>query len=166
MLGLKITSGILALLIAWALVFRKQLIYEVNRWMREYAFSDQWVIFSGTRVAVLLFILGGVALFSGIDTMTQRQVLKPAIVTRLLERARENFENRQFDQVITKMGLILQSTPENLAARELLIAAYFSTKQPEKAKEEIAQLLAYSPQYNFRQGLLANYKIRVVKKTK
>jgi hypothetical protein len=166
MLSIKIICGIIALLAAWALIFRKQLVYEFNRWMREYAFSDQWVIFSGTRAAVLLFILGALALFSGIETINQHQVLKPSVIGRVLENAHEDFKQKNFNRVVVKTTLILQSYPENQGARELLIGAYFSSHQPEKAKEEIENLILYNPNYNFRQGFLAPYKIRVVKKPK
>jgi len=166
MLSLKIICGIFALLAAWALIFRKQLVYEFNRWMREYAFSDQWVIFSGTRVAVLMFILGALALFSGIETINQTQVLKPSVVSKMLVGTYEDFKQKKFDRVIQKSELILKSYPENQGAREYLIGAYFATHQSEKVKEEIQSLIAYNPTYNFRQGFLAPYKIRVVKQSK
>jgi hypothetical protein len=166
MLSIKIICGIIALLAAWALIFRKQLVYEFNRWMREYAFSDQWVIFSGTRVAVLLFVLGALALFSGIETINQTQVLKPSVVSKMLAGNLEDFKLKKFDRVIQKSQLIIKSYPDNQGAREYLIGAYFATHQSEKAKEEIQNLVAINPNYNFREGFLSPYKIRVVKKLK
>lgn len=122
--------------------------------------------FFGTRVAVLLFILGSVALFSGIETINQTQVLKPSVVAKMLEGTFEDFQSKKFDRVIQKSQLILKSNPENQEAREFLIGAYFATHQSEKAKEEIQNLIAYNPGYNFRKGFLSPYKIRVLKKSK
>ncbi len=153
----KILLGLAALLVAWALLFRAQLVYRFNRWMREFAFSDQWVVFSGRRIALLFFVLGCIALFSGLENITENQPVKTRIVGKMLEQAQQEFSKGHYSHAINRCEVVLRSDPDNIQARELIATSYFFSGSNEKAYKEVAQILRLNPTYAMSESPFAKF---------
>lgn len=149
MIALKILIGLLALLIAWAYIFHNKLIFQINAWMRKTVFSDEMVLFSGRRVAVLLFVLGCVALFSGLQNMIQTQPIKPNIAAQMLEQAREDFRNKKYNYVVNRCVVLVRSNPNSVEAWELLATTWWTMGEKKKARQTVQLLLRLQPNHPF-----------------
>src|SRR5687767_8701331 len=106
---LQIIAGIFALILAWALVLRHKLIFKINAWLRERIFSDELILFSGGRVAVLLIVLGGVALFSGLENVVDLQPIKANIASSILHQARQDLKEGKHRRVINRCKILVRS---------------------------------------------------------
>lgn len=142
---LKIGLGVAALLVAWIFIYRTNLILKVNSWLRERVFSDRLVLFSGRRVAVLLLVLGAVAIFSGLDEVTEVQPIKPNIEAAMLEQARANLGAGQYTQAIRRSRELVRANPKNLDAWETLALAAWASGQKEVAAQAVTTILRLDP---------------------
>jgi len=154
MLSWRIILGLLALLIAWVLVKQAKLVFKFNAWMRDYVFSDQVILFSGKRVAILLLVLGVISLFSGVEQISRVQSLRPRIAAKIFNQAQKDFLAGDYDKVIQKCNELLKSDPANLPVLELLASTYLSIKQKEKAMECLRKILFINPNYHIDRGPL------------
>lgn len=150
----KILTGGLALFLAWVLFFRTRLIYRFNAWMRDHVFNDNLVLFSGQRLAILLLVLGAIALFSGIEQITNDQDLKPKIAAKIISEARTDFINKDYSKVIERCRALIRSNPRNFQAMELLAASYHALGEKEKANEIIYLIIQQEPTYPISKGPL------------
>src|SRR3712207_573785 len=98
---LKILLGLLALALAWAMVFRTGLVFRINGWMKAHIFNDELALFSGRRVALLLFLLGGIALFSGIENVVEPRPVQTEVIAHLVEYARLQSNSGNYARVVT-----------------------------------------------------------------
>src|SRR5258706_8506826 len=131
---IKILIGFLDLFFAWGLLFQAGLIFKINAWIRERIFNDQLILFSRRRLAVLLTLLGGVALFSGVDNVINFQRVNPEVLERVLDQARGEFHLHHYPHVISRCKQILRSSPENLETWELLEMSYWATNEKSQAQ--------------------------------
>lgn len=152
---LKIVLGILALLVAWAYVFRHKIIFAVNAWMREYVFSDHVVLFSGRRLAALLFLLGGLAVFSGISGVINVQVIKPNIAAQMLEEARSDLKKKRYSLVVNRCKELVRSNPREQEAWEMLVIAWWAMGEKDLAKQAAESLLRIDPSNALGKGPIA-----------
>jgi cytochrome c-type biogenesis protein CcmH/NrfG len=150
-----IIIGIGAVGLAWVLIYRTTSIYKFNAWVRESIFSDQWVLFSGRRLAFLLLILGGISLFSGIEYVTRTQPIKPRIAARLLKQAEKDFFNEKHENVIYQCKELIRSDPKNLRAQELMAGSLWAAGNREEAQRIIEAILNEDPNYPIKKGPLA-----------
>jgi len=143
---LKIFLGLIAVVLAWVLAFRSGLIFRLNQWMRDYVFSDQIVLFAGRRVAVLLLILGVIALFSGVEDVVSVRQIKPKIAAEILLQAEKDLANRNFRLVILRSKELVRSNPNYIKAWELLATAWWARGEKEKAKKAADAWIEYHPE--------------------
>lgn len=146
MVILKITLGVLLLLAAWGYLFQKKLIFKLNAWMREVIFSDQVALFSGRRVAILLLVLGAIALFSGLESFIKPPILQPHIQAQMLEQARQDLANKRHFSVIQRCRYVVKANPDSQEAWELLIETYARMGEKEMARQTAGVLLRLDPQ--------------------
>ncbi|MCB4756729.1 MAG: hypothetical protein LHV69_06810 [Elusimicrobia bacterium] len=147
MIYLKIALGILALCLAWIVMYRSGLVLRFNAWMRERVFTDQHVLFSGQRVAVLLLILGAVALYSGLEQWSETPVVKPRIASAMLEQARNEFKARRYRGVVNRCKVLVRSNPKNLEAWELLAQSWWASGDKKKAGLAVQAILRLQPKH-------------------
>ncbi len=147
---IQILMGLVAIFLAWVLIFKKPLIFKLNAFMRDRVFTDQLVLFSGGRIAFLLMVLGVVALFSGVDLVTRNQVLGPRSASRIFERAQDDFTAGNYDGVVVKCRELLQSNPTNQAALELMLRAHRAMGQKNEAHEDLLKILEINPHYSLK----------------
>ncbi|MCG3204110.1 MAG: hypothetical protein KCHDKBKB_00813 [Elusimicrobia bacterium] len=145
MVTLKITLGLLLLIVAWGYIFQKRLIFKLNAWMRNVVFSDELALFSGRRVAVLLILLGGISLFSGLEKLIVPMPIQPQIANQILTIARKDFSEKRYSQVIVRCRQLVQDSPNNIAARELMVHAYSRMGEKELARQAAQVLLRLDP---------------------
>ena len=129
---LKVFIGILALFLAWAIVFKTRIIFRFNNWIRENVFTDDIVIFSGRRIAVLLLIMGGLALFSGIANITDNSLWTSKREARMMKNAETLFIEEKYAEVIELTENILNIEPDNLRALELMAGSFVAIGEKEK----------------------------------
>ena len=149
---LKIVLGIAALAVAWAVVFRSKLIFSFNSWVRDRIFSDQLVLFSGRRMAILLVVLGGVALFSGLEGIIDVQTIKPNIAHSMLEQAKNDFRQGKHSRVISRCKELLRSDSKNKEAWELLATACWAIGDKELARQAVESLVRIDPEHPLGKG--------------
>ncbi len=161
MIIIKIIFGALLLFVAWTYIFHKKLAFQLNAWMREYVFNDQIVLFSGRRIAILLLILGGVALFSGLEGIIDVQPVKPNIAATMIEEARKDSKNGRYSAVVRRCRELIRSTPNSVEAWELLVDAYSRLGEKQLAQEAASVLLRLSPDHPIGQSFFQTEKQRV-----
>ena len=137
---LKICAGIAALAFAWVVIYRTRFIFYLNSWMREKVFNDNLVLFSGKYFAALLIIVGGVALFSGLDDAVYVQYLKPAMVAHIVEQAKLDLAKGNHARVINQCWAVVRSQPTNKEAWALLVTASWA-RGDRKSTAEAANAL-------------------------
>jgi tetratricopeptide (TPR) repeat protein len=145
---IQVLLGLLALFLAWVLIFKKPLIFRLNAFMREHVFADQLVLFSGGRIAFLLLILGVVALFSGVDIITKNQVLGPRSTGKIFEHAQEDMRNKDYESTLIRCRELLRSNPNNIAALELMLKVYRDMGKKEEARDVLVKILQINPNYS------------------
>ena len=146
---LLIILGILFFFWAGVFLFRTGLIFKINTWMKEYVFSDQVALFSKRRMAILLFILGGVALFSGIEGIMEDDIIRPRIAASLIQLADENFQKGEYQKAIKVSAELLRSNPKNIPALKILAKSYWSLVDKKQALSALKIILALSPHESF-----------------
>jgi len=154
---LKITIGLSAVALAWLVLFRTGVIFRVNAWMRDTVFSDRLVLFSGRRVALLLIVLGGLSLFSGVEQVIEVRSLKPEVAASILEEARKDFRGGHYTRVVTRCKELIRSDPKNAEVWELLATAWWALGQKEEARTAVEALLQINPEHPLSHGSLAEY---------
>src|SRR5581483_1623487 len=102
MTTLEIILGMALLGLAWIYIFHKNIVFKLNLWMRENVFNDQVALFSGKRVAILLFVLGLVALFSGIKNVAHVQAIPPNIAADMIAQSRAHLARGEYSQVVAR----------------------------------------------------------------
>ena len=147
MVTLKIFLGLLALLAAWAYIFHNKLIFQINAWMRDRIFNDQMVLFSGRRVAMLLFVLGFLALFSGLQSMIKVPVSNSTDIPQLLDQAKAEFRAKKFTQVLVRCREIIKLSPKTAEAWELVVATWVELGDASRAREAAKMLLTVNPHH-------------------
>ena len=125
--------------------------------MRDYIFSDQVILFSGKRVAVLLLILGVLAIFSGVEHIARVQSLKPKITAKIFNQAQKDYLNKDFEKSIQRCNELLKSDPTNVLVLELLASAYLSIGEKDKSMEILAKIMAVNPGYPIGKGPLQKF---------
>lgn len=69
MKALKITIGIVLLLISMGFLYKPDTIMKINDLARRYVFNDVWVLSHRGKTGVFLFVLALVALYMGFATI-------------------------------------------------------------------------------------------------
>lgn len=141
----KILLGFSSLLLAWGLLFRTGLIFRLNAWLKENVFNDQLVLYSRRRLALLLFVLGIVAMFSGVENIFQGLMSSQEETTNLLAQAHANFRSQKYQRVAIVCRALLRSDPRNIPARELLSNSLWALGQKDDAFREAHILDYFSP---------------------
>ncbi len=143
---LKIFLGLLLVGIAWLYIFRKNTVFQLNSWMRENVFNDQVVLFSGKRVAILLFVLGLVAIFSGIKNVIHVQPIPPNIAADMVVQSREYLARKEYIQVVTRCKELVRANPNSTDAWELLISAWSALGEKQLAFQAAENLSRLDPE--------------------
>lgn len=154
---LQIALGLLALLLAWLFLFRKKLLFTINEFMRRRVFSDTLVLFQGRRMAALLFVLGAVALFSGIERVIDVQPIKPKIAAEMLSQAREDLKEGHYTKVVNRCRELVRSDPKNGPAWELLASAWWAMGQKDRAAAAADALLRLDPRHPIARNSIGQY---------
>ena len=147
---LQILLGLLAFLLGWLLLYRRNVLFRINAWLRENVFSDNVILFSGRRLAVLLFVLGLVALFSGVDNVVDEQKVTPQMAEAILEQAKRDLQRNQYSRVVNRSRLLVRSQPQNAEAWELLASAWWAMGEKDKAREAVKALLRLQPDHSLK----------------
>jgi cytochrome c-type biogenesis protein CcmH/NrfG len=163
MTTLKILLGLLFLGLAWLYVFRKNLVFQLNSWMRENVFNDQVVLFSGKRVAVLLFMLGFVALFSGVKNVIRVESIPPNIAANMIAQSREHLARKEYSQVVARCKELVHANPNSKDAWELLAMAWSAMGETKLSYQAAENLLRLDPQ-NVLAGNIIRRKNETLKK--
>ncbi len=142
---LKISLGFAALFLAWGLLFRTGLIFRLNAWLKENVFNDQIVLYSRRRLALLLFVLGMVALFSGMDSVFHNTSISEEGAANLLSQAQMDFKSHQYLRVVSICRTLLKAEPRNISARELLSQTFWVLSRREEAFHEARILNHFDP---------------------
>jgi cytochrome c-type biogenesis protein CcmH/NrfG len=156
MLQLKILLGILAVAAAWLVIFRRSFIFKLNQLMRERVFNDQLVLFSGRRVAILLIVLGGLALFSGISDIRDAQPIPDHIAREIILKAQSDLATGQYHRVVKRTRDLVRSNPKNTDAWELLTQGAWAMGQRDLAKQAVDALLRIDPLNEFGRKFYTN----------
>jgi tetratricopeptide (TPR) repeat protein len=143
---LKIFLGLLLLGLAWIYIFRKNMVFQLNQWMRETVFNDQVALFSGKRVAVLLFALGLIALFSGIKNVVTVQGIPPNVAADMISQSREHLAKKEYAQVVARCKELVRANPSSVEAWELLAAAWSALQQKALAIQAAENLFRLDPE--------------------
>src|SRR5690349_4442200 len=130
---LKILLGLAALVLAWLFLFRKKSLFTLNEFMRRRVFNDQTVLFQGRRMAALLFTLGAVAIFSGVEGVIDVQDIQPHIAAEMIAQARKDFRDGHYTKVINRCRELVRSDAKNVEAWELLANAWWAIGQKDRA---------------------------------
>ena len=145
--SLKIIIGFVFVLLAWAFIYRTTLIIRVNAWIREYIFSDKLILFSNRRMAILLFLLGCVALFSGLEGLVEVESIKPEIAHQMIVQAKLDFRHGDYSKVITRCKVLVRAEPKNEAAWELLANAWWAMGDRKLAVQAMETLIRINPDF-------------------
>lgn len=145
MVFLKIFIGILALFLGWLFLFRKDLVYKANHWIRTTVFDDQLALYSGQRIASLLLILGCVALISGLDNSFYLEMLKPYQTSRQLNRVRNEFERKHYAHAIQKGQEYLVRKPNDVEVMGLVALSYYMNGDLKNAQSMVSQMMKIEP---------------------
>ena len=154
---LKILLGLLALLLAWLYIYRTNLLFALNDFMRRRIFSDHVILFQGRRVAALLTLLGIVALFSGIEAMIDVQAIKPKIAAEMITEARDDLRQGHYPKVVNRCKELIRSDPNNVEAWELLSSAWWAIGQKERAAKAADALLTLDPSNPIKNTSIGEY---------
>lgn len=126
--------------------------------MRERVFNDQLVLFSGRRVALLLVILGGLALFSGISDIRDKQPIPDHIAKEIVIKAKNDLALGKYHRVVNRCRDLVRSNPKNVDAWELLTQGAWAMGQRDVAKQAAEALLRIDPLNDFaRKFYTANF---------
>jgi len=147
---IQIFLGLLALFLAWVLIFKKPLIFKLNAFMREHIFTDHLVLFSGGRMALLLLVLGVVALYSGIDSVTRDQNFRPRLVSKIFDHAQEDYKKGDYEAALIKCRELLTVNPTNQSALELMMRAQWALGQKEEANQTLRKMIQINPEYSLK----------------
>lgn len=142
---MKLTFGLLFLGGAWLVLFKSQILFKFNAWMREVVFSDHLILFSGRRLAILLLVLGGLSLFSGLEDFTQFEAIKPEVAAQILDQANDDFKKGRHIRVINWCQVLVRSNPKNIQAWELLANSWWAVGKKSKSYNAIQTLLLLDP---------------------
>ena len=156
---LKILLGVLAVLLAWTFLFRTNLILKINAWVRENVFSDRVILFSGRRVAILLLVLGAVAIFSGLEEVVEVQPIKPKIAATILDQARQNLNSGEHAHAIRRARELIRSNPKDAEAWRILALAAWASGQKELAGHAVETLLRLDPNDPIRKTSLGKWTL-------
>ncbi|MFN0117893.1 MAG: tetratricopeptide repeat protein [Elusimicrobiota bacterium] len=148
MVFLIIIISFLLFLLAWAVLFRTQLIYKINEWFREQVFNDRWILFSGRRVAILLLFLGGIALFSGLSEMIKSRNIPPAIARQMLEQAQKDLSKGEYLKVVHRCRDLVRSDQRNVDAWELFAIASLALGDKDQARVALNSISRVDPNYD------------------
>ncbi len=158
---LKILLGLFALVGAWSYIFHNKLIFRLNAWMRENVFSDQVVLFSGRRVAILLTVLGGLSLFSGLENLIELQPVKPRITAEIIQQARVDLGQKKYKQVISRCRELTKTNPDSVEAWELLVSAWSEMGEKEMARQAATVLLRLDPDHSLGKSVFSEERKRI-----
>ncbi len=156
----KILVGLLAVALAWMVLFRTGMVFRFNAWMRERVFSDRLILFSGRRVALLLIALGGISLFSGIEEVVEVRPLKPEAAANILKEARQDFRRGRYTKVVNRTKELIRSNPKDVEVWELLATAWWALGEKEKARKAVESLLRIEPDHRLGRGSMAAFMER------
>lgn len=152
---LKILLGFLFLVLGWSLLFRTGLIFRLNAWFKENVFNDQLVLYSRRRISLLLFFLGIISLFSGIDSVMKDPMISVEGTSHLLEEAQGSFKAKDYKRVVKICRTILKRDSDNIPARELEINALYATGEKDDAQRSALILINFDPQNESAKKILA-----------
>jgi tetratricopeptide (TPR) repeat protein len=147
MLTMKMMLGLAALLLAWIFLFRREVIFKANAWLRDNVINDRVVLFSGRRVAILLVLLGGISLFSGIEDVIEVQRVQPHVASKIIEEARDDFQRGRFHRAINRSRELVRRDAKNIGAWEILVLANRAIGDQEAAKQALDSLLRLEPDH-------------------
>lgn len=129
--------------------------------MREFVFSDQVVLFSGRRVAILLIALGGISLFSGLENFIAPKAIPPKIVAQMLEQSRTDFSKKRYAQVISRCRSVVKANPDEVEAWSLLVETYSRLGEKDLAREGANVLLRLDPNHSLGKSIFRNERERI-----
>lgn len=159
----KIILGLLLIFIAWTYLFHNKLIFRLNTWMRENVFNDQVVLFSGRRVAILLVVLGAVALFSGLEGIVQFQEVKPHIAAQIIGQAKQDLAQKKYKNAVYKCRTLLKTNPNSIEAWELLVQIHSRMGEKELARKDAQVLLRLDPAHPLGKSIYLDEKNKIQK---
>lgn len=145
--GIKVLVGFLAVFLAWALIFQTSTIYKFNKWARDILFNDEWILFSGRRISVLLFILGGVALFSGLYGINNSSSSNPNFLVVRLNQGDQELKKGHFQHASEKAREALSLDPQSARAWELLATSWALMGETDRAINALKTLKAIDPHF-------------------
>lgn len=154
MTALTIFFGLTLLVLAWLIIFQKNLVFKLNAWMRENIFNDHVVLFSGRRVAILLFVLGIVAVFSGIRNVIEVPAIPPKTAAEMIAQSREHLAHGEFAQVVNRCKILVRANPSSIEAWELLVAAWSAMGEKDLALKAAENLNRLDPKNALAAGVL------------
>jgi hypothetical protein len=125
--------------------------------MRRRVFSDQVVLFQGRRMAALLFALGAIAMFSGIEGVIDVQAIKPHIAAEMIVQAREDFRLGRYTKVVNRCRELVRSDARNVEAWELLANAWWAMGKKDRAAAAADAILRIEPQHPISKSLIVQY---------
>ena len=166
MLFLKIIFGLFLLVVAWGYFFKKQLIFKLNSLMRDFVFNDQVVLFSGRRVALLLMVLAGISLFSGLENSRKRDPFPKEVAEQMLGQARIDFSQKKYANVIKRCKSLVKADPKYVDAWVLMVETWSRMGEKDLAHEGANILLRLDPHNSLAQAVLKNERERIVKENK
>ena len=155
---LKIVLGLAAVFLAWLFVFRSSLVLKVNAWIRNTVFNDQMVLFSGRRVAMLLLILGALAIFSGVDNVVDDQSIKPNVAAAMLDEAQAMVKTGKFDAAMRRLKELLRSNPQNVEAWNLMATAAWAAGKRDVAFHAADAVLRLDPKHPIGRSVIVAEK--------
>lgn len=161
---LTILLGLLALLIAWLILYRTKVLFALNDFMRQRVFSDKVVLFQGRRMAALLTLLGTVALFSGIESVIDVQRIKPKIAAEMLTQAKDDLAHGSYVSVVSRCRELVRSDPQNIEAWNLLAQGWWALGQRDRAAKAVESILRLDPQNSIRTSSIGEYAAQKAKK--
>ncbi len=142
---LKILIGFLALALAWSLLFRTGIIFRINTWLKDNIFNDQVVLYSRRRLALLLFVLGLVSLFSGIEKVMETSSMSTERAEKLFEDAKISLRAGQHQRVVTLCRILLKSDPKNILLREMEVNSLWAMGDRKETQKAVRILLVLDP---------------------
>lgn len=151
MLTFKLLLGVLFFIFAWVLLFKPNLLLNLNRVIRERVFNDRIILMERKKLSVFFFCLSILALYIGLTALIKSKETQGKdnwIIERnkfTMYLAMQEYCDGKYAEAIEKYKKILESDIGSEQALKHLALSYEAVGDIKSAKEAWIKLLRLNP---------------------
>lgn len=151
MLTLKLSLGIIFLLLGWIFLFRPNLLQAINRRARDYIFNDRVILLYRKKLAVAFFALSLLALYTGLTSYIKSQAgfgsENPMLPQGSFSMyfAMQDYCDGRYADAVRKFEKISAAHPARVEVLEYLALAYKGAGNIDKAAATWRRILLLRP---------------------